>query len=328
MKRSRLSVVLLLGLAAAAAPAAAQSVPPEKVSITIPARGMDFVFLAVADKRGFFKDEGLDAAIEQATATIGVRAVVAGQYDFTASVGSGQTAIVQGAPLKVVMVNQDRPFYGFFAKAGIPTVKDLKGKKLGITSIGSAAHIMANLVLEKNGLDPRNDVVWVALGPPQNLWPALRAGSVDAAMIGSGDIHRPGKDGFVDLQVYKDPSARNASVGLTTSERFLREKPDVVKRLIRASLKAVQFMKANRAGTVPIMAEFMKLSAQEAGELYDLTVADYIAEGYVDDQVLRQSIDVLKVGMNLKEAPPVARVFDLKLAREAHDELRRQGWKP
>ena len=302
--------------------------PSDRVSITIPSQGVDFVYTAVADKRGFFAEEGLEVAFEQATATVGIPAVVAGQFDFTGSVGSAQAAIVQGAPLKIVLVAQDRPAYGFFARPGITAIPELKGKKLGITTIGSAAHIMANVVLAKHGLDPEQDVTWVALRTPQNLWVGLKADVVDAAMIGTADLHRPGKEGYVDLRVYKDPSVRNASVGLTTSDRLLREKPDTVKRMIRAGIKAIQFMKANKAATVPIMAEFLDIPPQEADELYDLTMDAYIPQGYADDETLRQSLDMLVVAMELKEPPPVTQVFDLRLAREADEELRREGWKP
>ncbi len=314
---------------AGAAPTAAPTPRPlEKVTFTLPSQGMDFVFAAVGDRRGLFRDEGLDVSLEQATATIGIPAVVSGQYDFTGSVGSAQSAILQGAPLKVVMVAQDRPAYGFFARPGITSIEDLKGKALGITTAGSAAQIMANLVLEKHGLDPVNDVTWVQLRTPANLWAALSSGVVEASMVGTADLARPAKEGYVDLKVYKDPSVRNASVGLTTSERLLREKPDLVKRMIRGAIKAVQFMKANKAATVPIMADFLDMPAEEASELYDLTMDAFIAQGYADDDTLRQSLDVLVAAGEVKEAPPLAQVFDLRLAREAYAELQREGWKP
>jgi NitT/TauT family transport system substrate-binding protein len=319
---------------AAAAPAggapavAATPRPIEKVGYTLPARGTDYLFAAVADKRGFFTEEGLDVTWEQASSTVGVTAVVAGQYDFTGSVGSSQGAIVGGAPLKVVMVAQEHPAYGFFAKPPIAAVRDLKGKNLGVTTAGSAAHLLANLVMEKHGLNPEQDVTWVQLRQPQNLWVALQTGIVDASMIGSADLHRPRKEGFVDLGIYKDPDARNASSGLTTSDRLLREQPDKVKRMVRALIKGIQYMKAYKAETVPIMVEFLEMPADEAPELYDLTMDAFSPQGYVSDDTLQRSVDVLAAGMELKETPAVAQIFDLRLAREAYAELQREGWKP
>ena len=129
---------------------------------------------------------------------------------------------------------------------------------------------LANLVMAKHGVDPDQDVVWVQLRQPQNLWTALQTGIVDASMIGSADLHRPRKEGFVDLGIYKDPEARNASSGLTTSDRVLRERPEMVKRMVRALIKGIQFMKAHKPDTVPIMVEFLELPADEAA--YQLTV--------------------------------------------------------
>jgi NitT/TauT family transport system substrate-binding protein len=309
-------------------PAAPAPRPLEKVTLTLPSQGMDFVFATVGDKRGLFRDEGLDVSLEQAVATIGIPAVVSGQYDFTGSVGSAQSAILQGAPLKVVMVAQDRPAYGFFARPGITSIQELKGKALGITTAGSAAQIMANLVLEKHGIDTVHDITWVQLRTPANLWAALSTGVVEASMVGTADLARPAKEGYVDLKIYKDPSVRNASVGLTTSERLLREKPELVKRMIRGAIKAVQFMKANKAATVPIMAEFLDTSPDEAAELYDLTMDAFLPQGYADDETLRQSLDVLVAAGEVKEAPPLSQVFDLRLAREAYADLQREGWRP
>ncbi|HLH27155.1 MAG TPA: ABC transporter substrate-binding protein [Chloroflexota bacterium] len=326
------SVAVAAPSASASQPAAQTTAPAprslDKVTFTLPSQGMDFVFAAVGSQRGLFRDEGLDVSLEQAVATVGIPAVVSGQYDFTGSVGSAQSAILQGAPLKVVMVAQDRPAYGFFARPGINSIPELKGKSLGITTAGSAAQIMANLVLEKYGVDPVNDITWVQLRTPANLWAALSTGVVDASMVGTADLVRPVKEGYVDLKIYKDPSVHNASVGLTTSEQRLRDKPDMIKRMIRGSIKAVQYMKADKAGTVPIMADFLDMSPEEAGELYDLTIDAFIPQGYADDETLRQSLDVLVTAGEVKETPPLSQVFDLHLAREAYAELQREGWKP
>ena len=157
-------------------PAARPTAPPSTaVSLTLPSQGMDFIYVAAARSRGYFAEEGLDVGTEVAVSTVGVKAILAGQYDFTGSAASSQEAIAQGAPLKVVMVVQDRPAYGFFAKPSIPTIRELRGKNLGVTSVGTPAQIMANMVFLKSGLDPDRDVTWVGLGPPQNLWTALKA---------------------------------------------------------------------------------------------------------------------------------------------------------
>src|SRR4029077_8904757 len=172
--------------------------------------------------------------------------------------------------------------------ASIPTIRDLRGRNLGVTSVGTPAQIMANMVFRKNGLDPDRDVTWVGLGPPQNLWTALKGGAVDAGMVGTADLARPGRDGFVALRVYDDPGLRNASVGLATSDRLLAAKPEVVRRMIRALAKGTRFVAGDRARTLPILVEFTGIDRAMAGELYDLTIDRFIPAGYIpeSDQVL------------------------------------------
>jgi hypothetical protein len=76
------------------------------------------------------------------------------------------------------------------------------------------------------------------------------------------------------------------------------------------------------------MVEFLEMPADEAPELYDLTMDAFSPQGYVSDDTLQRSVDVLAVGMELKETPTVGQIFDLRLAREAYAELQREGWKP
>jgi ABC-type nitrate/sulfonate/bicarbonate transport system substrate-binding protein len=263
-----------------------------------------------------------------ALATVGLKALMAGRYDFTASAASSQEAVAQGAPLKVVMVVRDRPTYGFFARSGIPAVRDLRGKKLGMTAPGAPAQVMASMVLRKNGLNPAADVNWVGLGAPENLWNALKAGTVDASVIGTADLPRPAKDGFVDLKVYDDPDLHHASVGLASSDRLLAEKPDLVRRMIRALAKGTRFVVANRAETLPILAELTSLDRATAGEVYDLTADGFIPAGYIPESAQIASLDVVRQGLALMDSIPPARAFDLRLAREVDDELTRADWKP
>jgi hypothetical protein len=98
--------------------------------------------------------------------------------------------------------------------------------------------------------------------------------------------------------------------------------------MVRALIKGVQFMKAHKAETVPIMVEFLDLPPDEAAELYDLTMDAFIPQGYVGDDTLQRSIDVLAVAMELREPPAIGQVFDLRLARQAYAELQGEGWRP
>jgi len=302
--------------------------PRTSVSLTLPARSLDFIYVDLARARGYFAEEGLDVGTEVALATVGLKALMAGRYDFTAGAASSQEAIAQGVPLKVVMVVRDRPTYGFFARSGIPTVRDLRGKKLGVTAPGAPAQVMANVILHKNGLDPAADVTWLGLGAPQNLWNALKAGTVDASVVDTADLPRPVKDGYVDLRVYDDPDLHHASAGLATSDRLLAEKPDLVRRMIRALAKGTRFVVANRAETLPVLAELTSLDRATAGELYDLTVDGFIPAGYIPESAQVASLEVVRQGLGLKDPIPPARAFDLRLAREVDDELTRADWKP
>src|SRR5712692_8584008 len=146
-----------------------------------PVASVTMLPMTIAADRGFDKQEGFTSAFTLASGTVGIQAILAGQFDFTMSAGAGLAAAVQGAPIRVVAVHVAKSLFYLYAKPEIKQIKDLAGKSIAVDAVGGSQDVAARLVLQRNGVDPRT-LTFIGMGGA-NIPGALLAGSIDAGVI-------------------------------------------------------------------------------------------------------------------------------------------------
>ena len=129
--------------------------------------GYNMIFLSagVAQHRGLFRDEGLDADIVVMGAAPSIAALTNGDIDFTLLTGSVIRAAIRGLPVRLVAGLMTSSPHVLLARPEIKSVKDLSGKKVGLASFGDATQVLARIILARNGVDPDKEVQFVPLGP-------------------------------------------------------------------------------------------------------------------------------------------------------------------
>jgi ABC-type nitrate/sulfonate/bicarbonate transport system substrate-binding protein len=153
-----------------------------KVRMGIQSTNIGFLPFHVAYYKGFYRDQGIDLeTIFMSTQAVNT-AFVRGDIDYSAAVNGIIQTIVRGAPAKILACAVDRPLQSFISKREIRTARELKGKKIGGSTPGGTASLMADLALKHFGLEPGRDVAVVPLRG--NRVTALETGAVDAALLG------------------------------------------------------------------------------------------------------------------------------------------------
>ncbi len=109
--------------------------------------------------------------------------------------------------------------------------------------------------------------------------------------------------------------------GLVASVKKIHEKPDEIKRVIRAGIKANRYIRANRDGTIQFLTEWLKLNRESATATYDSVVRVYDEDVNVCDKGLRLMIDETKKTIKLSRDIPYDEIADLSILREAQREL-------
>ena len=295
----------------------------EKVKIGYPSRGITVLSLRIAHVKGFFRDEGLEPEIIQMRAGVIITALSTGDIDYGSALDSLVRASARGQPLKGLVSFVNRPMHYLVTRSDFKSVRELKGKTLAISSFGSTEQNTTNAILRAHGLEPdRKDVLVVALGDSPVRLEALKRGIVDATVITIPDVIVARNLGFRIL-AHAGDFIELSTPGLGTTDKILREKPDQVKRVVRAAARGLFFLRHNRDESVRIMTEWLALEKDIAGEAYDMGLKSFSEDGSPSEKGLLTSIQLEQERAGVKKDIPISKVFDVSILQEVLKELKR-----
>jgi ABC-type nitrate/sulfonate/bicarbonate transport system substrate-binding protein len=230
----------------------------EKVKLTMPVVALSMTPVYVAKTKGFFAEEGLDV---ETTATGGggpdIMALIAGEADFSFTTGDNVILAAQeGKRLIIVMSGLHRLFINWAMHkevAGargitentplLEKLKALKGLNVGVTQLGALTSHLASFVIRKAGYIPHQDVKIVPIGAGPSWLAALENRKVDVALtatpVPETAISRGFAIMFLDNAKGEDPSVPEFLMeNLITRPEVIQKNPDLVRRMVRALLKA------------------------------------------------------------------------------------------
>ena len=221
---------------------------------------------------GFFEQNALDIGeLQSIASTQGVPALISNQVQ-VAQLGGSEAMSANAEGAELVVVAQLAGVYPFVLEvsASIKTTEDLKGKKVGVSSVGSSSDIATRAALKKMGLDPEKDVTIVPVGSAAQRTAAMLSGAIDAGVSQPPDSLAVEAKGFhvlYDLASQKLPSA-NTSVVVTRS--FLTANKAVVQRYVDSLVQGIKKMKADRPFGIDVLKKYFKSTDDKAmGVTYD-----------------------------------------------------------
>jgi NitT/TauT family transport system substrate-binding protein len=280
----------------------------------------------IAQERGFYREDHLDVLTIAATSSAGIQGLVGGSFDFSQILGQTSAAILHGAPLKNVMVFDTRPLFWFFGSKKVKRLQDLKGGKLiGVSSLGANTDQMTREVLALNGIDPRKDVVIQGTGTGAIRLAALLGGSLDAAITNPTESIMARKQGLNELFFYGDYDLNIVSGGVALTERMLKEKPDLVRRFLRATVRGLLWFRTNEKEAVGRMAEGFKISRDDALGIYKATLKSYTQDGTMSRETQEKIINFQRKQLKVEKEIAPENVYDFTMLRAINDELKKAG---
>ena len=155
----------------------------DKVRIGVSNYNISNLTVGVAQTRGFFKQEGIDAEIIRMNPNVATMALVSADVDYSTLIGSAIVANLKGARVKIIACSLDRTPLSLVSRADIKTVKEVKGKTIGVGSYGSTPDIIARMVVKHHGIDPESEIKLLALGSDAARLTALKEGVIDVMIV-------------------------------------------------------------------------------------------------------------------------------------------------
>jgi NitT/TauT family transport system substrate-binding protein len=225
---------------------------------------------AVALKKGFFKDEGLniDDIVSSSGGGTSLRNMLAGDLPFAQMATTTALAgIRQGIDLRIVMSGSNHIgelSWATLPNSGINSIKDLTGKKVAFTSPKSTTEMVIRNAIEKAGLTGKTEIL-----PMGGLGPALTAlglGAVDAAPLNDPRLTLEPEKYKVLFPAYEVFPQFTWETGVVTRE-FAEKSPETIRKILRAHRRAVDFMEKNRDETALIYSQIFEFKLDDAKKL-------------------------------------------------------------
>jgi NitT/TauT family transport system substrate-binding protein len=296
----------------------------DRIRIAVSNPNMPNLTVAMAQKQGFFKEEKLEAEIIRMNPNVAITALATGDIDYCQLFGAVVGGAIAGLPVRIVAGYLDNWPMTLIAQPEYKSLKDLKGKTLGISSFGATPDVAARMMLKQAGIDAEREIKVLALGSDAARLAALKQRVVDVVVISPPGDAQMEKQGYRILarayELFNFPY-----LGLGTHTRKIKEKPEEIRRTIKATIRANRFIRDHRDEAVRTLIGWGKVEQEFAYASYDALRNLFNADGGVPEDGLRLVIDQARRSAKVTREVMPGEVVDLSFLREAQVELGIKG---
>ncbi|HJX11737.1 MAG TPA: ABC transporter substrate-binding protein [Candidatus Binatia bacterium] len=298
----------------------AQTAAPERSLIAVPSPALSMLPVFFAQDRGLFKQEGIEPVLVMMSGRLQAIALGTGEIDYAASVETILRSTMQGMPFKIIVYTNSKMSVVLITSPDIRSVADLRGKAVGVTSLGGGLeYALREILIQQGKLNPDREVRTVSLGMPEQM-AGLAAGSLQGAMLVppyDGIMARKGYRRLVSaVDLLEYPQG-----GIATTDKKLKEKPAQVKRVIRAMIQALNEIRSERERTVTYIATRWKIDQELAAQSYDIMVRSFSKDGSASAKSIQNVIDSTRSRLQIDRAISVNDVAAFSLLGEVQREL-------
>jgi ABC-type nitrate/sulfonate/bicarbonate transport system substrate-binding protein len=288
----------------------------------------------IGQRLGFYRQEGFDVDVVLVRGSVAIQGVMAGSADYINHT-SIFPAIMRGIPLRMLLVDSDKPTFYLVTSPKITSFKDLVGKTLAIDDFAGNAGLIARELLTKNGV-PVNEVKFRVLGPPPYRLQALLGDVVDGTLLNYVMSKQAQSKGY-RIVAYSGDFISEVGPNLATTQAKIENSPDEVYRVVKATLKGMLFMYQNAEESVKFSMEVQGLQDPVVGkDSWSARLkrsSEAARVGRASDEAVAATMATVQRQLELGGAPLKSKtalkpgdVQDFSFAKRAYDEIQNEGW--
>jgi ABC-type nitrate/sulfonate/bicarbonate transport system substrate-binding protein len=246
-------------------------------------------------------------------------ALIADEVDYILGFGGPTRAAARGAAVKLVMGIDTRSLWYLLVRPEIKAASDLRGKRIGVDSIKGTAQNAATTALEQKGVAVK-DITWLVVGSSPARLQAMESRVVDAAVVAFPVNMSGRKMGFRELIDLGD-FASAPTVGLAVAEKKLAQKPQEVRKMIRATIRSVRYFLGNKKEAAEFISRRFNFTFEEAADVYAQQAAALTPDGVLSEKGVSLLLQFAReTGEKIADLPP-AKILDTRLLQEVQSEL-------
>jgi len=277
MRTFTVTSLLAAAVAIAALTLVAQS-PAQNITINYPAKAPANWPLFLAKEGGYYQKYGVNATLVFGVHPAGIAMLVSGEAQATnypmeqamLAASKDGSLVIMGSPM-------NRGLFAMMTGKDVKSVKDLKGKRFGVSQLGDPPYNFALAIFGQNGLTAR-DIQWVPLGTDGNgRVAALVSGRVDATMLPPPAYFKLESQGFKEIANLADYQDLYAPMAYVFKKSAIAANPQLPEMLIKAQAEGIKRYYDDKAMAVKAYAVYDPQTPADVERLYD---HDRKAESY------------------------------------------------
>lgn len=291
-----------------------------KIRVSYPNISICCLALFAAQQWKIFEQNGLDVEIIQMRSQAANSALASGDIHYVAGVGPNSVAAtLRGLPSKAVWFASESLIYTVLARPEFKSLKQLRGKRIGLTGLGGTSDVALRIALEAVGENPK-DFVMVALGAPQLLG-GLESGTIEAAQLNSPLNYHAKKKGFRPLLEVGD-YVQMPLGGLTASNASLQNRASELKRVIRSLQTAKRTLLQSKEKSIDLIMRTIRVDREVAQEMFADNLRNASGNGVPSREGMEQIVRSLQMlGQFPGKKIALEEVANTRIARDVAKEL-------
>jgi ABC-type nitrate/sulfonate/bicarbonate transport system substrate-binding protein len=317
-------VALIAIVIASSAPFGWGASSPMRITIHIPGKSLSVMLFYFGKDKGFFSEEGIETQLVAMAPPTAIAALVAGELDFSTTLGAATSAIMRGHPLKRVFYVQHAPTFALTALPEIKTIRELNGKVIGVNAPTDAMGISAKMILKGNGIDPSH-VTFLSTQVTENAYRALTSKKIAATLLPPPYAEEAEARGYSRLAEAKD-YAPISTIGLVASAEALIRNPGKVHAVIRGLLKTMGYLQnpVNRSEMTQYISGVFKIDPLVAEKAFASTLPVYSKDGTKPRNALEKEIEIYREALQIAKSFTPQDLEDMSFLKKAHESLAKQ----
>ena len=291
-----------------------------KIRISYPNISICCLALFAAQQWKIFEQNGLDVETIQMRSQAANSALASGDIHYVAGVGPNSVAAtLRGLPSKAVWFASESLIYTVLARPEFKSLKELRGKRIGLTGLGGTSDVALRIALEAVG-ENYKDFTIVALGAPQ-LMSGLENGTIEAAQLNSPLNYHAKKKGFRPL-LEIDQHVQMPLGGLTASNAAIQNRTSELKRVIRSLQTAKRSLLQSKEKAIDLIMRTIKVDREVAEEMFADNTRSASGNGVPSREGMEQIVKSLQLlGQFTGKKISFEEITDARIAREVAKEL-------
>ena len=235
----------------------------DKLSALYSAQSVSYSLPWIAQDAGLFRKHNLDFQLVYIPSSgVATAALLGGDVEIALAGGVGIVrAFAQGASDLVFIGGfKNALTHSIVAKPDMTKPEDLKGKKIGITRLGSNSHYFAVQALRRMGLDASRDVTLIQAGGEPEIVAALINGAIDAGSITTPADNRAVSQGFRYLLFGPDLQIAYAAANIVTRRSMIAKRPQAAAAFMQVMAEAAKILHTNKEFTYKVLGKYLGIS--------------------------------------------------------------------